>query len=88
MGKFDGLLGKAKELATQNKDKIEAGLGKAGELVDRKTGGKHHDKIEKGLAKANEGLDKFAPDQPTQAGQADAPAPGVDEAPPPPPPAG
>jgi hypothetical protein len=62
MSKFGGLMGKAKDLVSQNRDKVEAGLDKAGDIVDQKTGGKHHDKIEKALDKADEGLDKWAPD--------------------------
>ena len=83
MGKFGGLLGKAKELASQNRDKIETGLEKAGDLVDKKTGGKHHDKIEKALDKADDGLDKWAPD--AKAATPPAPDPENPDQPPAPP---
>lgn len=58
MGKLDELKNKAKEMVTENRDKIEGGLDKAGEMVNKKTGGKYEDKIDKGLAKAQEGLDR------------------------------
>lgn len=60
MGKLDELKAKAKDVVTDNRDKIEHGLEKAGDLVDRKTGGKHSDKIDKGVAKAQAGLNKVA----------------------------
>lgn len=58
MGKLDELKNKAKEMVTENRDKIEGGLEKAGEMVNQKTGGKYEDKIDKGLQKAQEGLDR------------------------------
>ncbi|MET9210654.1 MULTISPECIES: antitoxin [unclassified Nocardia] len=43
-----GLLGKGKEAAAQNADKINEAVDKAGSFIDDKTGGKYSDKIEKG----------------------------------------
>ncbi|MGS2808525.1 antitoxin [Nocardia sp. MW-W600-9] len=43
-----GLLGKGKEAAAQNADKINDAVDKAGTFIDDKTGGKYSDKIEKG----------------------------------------
>lgn len=74
MGMLDNMRDKAKGLVTQNRDKIETGLEKAGDMVDKKTGGKHSDKIDKGMDKVQEGLDKVA-------GTPDA----ANETPPPPP---
>ncbi len=61
MGRLDELKDKAKGLVSENRDKIEQGLEKAGDMINQKTGGKHEDKIDKGLAKAKDGLDKVAP---------------------------
>ena len=58
MGKLDDLKNKAKEMVSENREKIEGGLEKAGEVVNQKTGGKYEEKIDKGLAKAQEGLDR------------------------------
>ena len=58
MSKLEELKNKAKDLVTENRDKIEDGLEKAGKFVDEKTGGKHSDKIDKGLDKVNQGLDR------------------------------
>ncbi|KAA0021178.1 antitoxin [Antrihabitans cavernicola] len=43
-----GLIGKGKDAAAQNADKIGDAVDKAGAFVDDKTGGKYSDKIEKG----------------------------------------
>ena len=70
-----GLLDKAKELFTANKDKaqdlvgehgdkVKDGLDKAVDFVDDKTGGKHTDTIEGVAGKAKEGIDKFGGDSP------------------------
>ena len=42
-----GFLDKAKDLLTQNADKVEAAIDKAGEFVDDKTQGKYSDTIHK-----------------------------------------
>jgi hypothetical protein len=41
-----GILDSAKKL-TKNKAKIAEGVDKATDLIDKKTGGKHHDKLQK-----------------------------------------
>lgn len=50
---------KAEKLVAGNRDKIDKGLTKAGDLADRKTKGKHQDKIGKGLGAVTKGLDKL-----------------------------
>lgn len=42
-----GLLDKAKDLLSQNADKVEAAINKAGAVVDEKTQGKYTDTIHK-----------------------------------------
>jgi antitoxin protein of toxin-antitoxin system len=59
MGFLDKLKSKATETVDKHGGKITQGLDKAGELVDKKTGGKHHDKIEKGKSSAKDALDKL-----------------------------
>lgn len=41
-----GFLDKAKDLAEQHADKVEAAVDKAGDLVDDKTDGKYADKVD------------------------------------------
>ncbi|MFT5433957.1 MAG: hypothetical protein ACI9OJ_004669 [Myxococcota bacterium] len=60
-------IAKAKKLAFKNKDKVAAGVRKATETVDKKTGGKYAAK----LKKVDDAAAKFAGDQ--QAADADAP---------------
>ena len=56
-----GFLGDAKAKLTQavdsQGDKIAGGLDKAGQLVDKKTGGKYSEKIKTGVDKAKGALD-------------------------------
>lgn len=51
MGKFGDFVDKAKDLATEHDDKIDAAAEKLGDLVDDKTGGKYSDKIDTGVEK-------------------------------------
>jgi hypothetical protein len=50
------LLNSAKKYALKNKDKVAAGVEKATDVIDKKTGGKHTDK----LRKLDEAAAKFA----------------------------
>jgi hypothetical protein len=61
-------LTKAKDLALKNKDKVAAGVHKATETVDKKTGGKYADK----LKKVDDAAAKFAGDTPADTPAADA----------------
>ncbi|MCV7102278.1 antitoxin [Mycobacterium palustre] len=52
-----GFLDKAKDLLSQNADKVETAIDKAGEFVDGKTQGKYSDtihKVQEGAKKAAE----------------------------------
>lgn len=55
-----GIMDTAKKL-TKNKAKIAEGVGKATDLIDKKTGGKHSDK----LKKVDEAAAKIAGKKPT-----------------------
>ena len=46
MGTLQDIKDKAKDIVTENKERIEEGLEKAAEFADRKTGHKHTDKID------------------------------------------
>jgi hypothetical protein len=66
-----GFLDKAKDLLSQNADKVGTAIDKVGEFVDEKTQGKHSDTIHKvqGEAKkaskgARKGRDSGAPGDP------------------------
>ena len=77
MGLLNDVGAKAKNLVSGNRDKIDKGLAKAGDLANRKTKGKHQDKIEQGLAKVSEGLDKVeAEEKNAGPGAGPNPAPG------------
>jgi hypothetical protein len=42
-----GLIGKGKNAAAQNSDKIDKAVDKAGDMIDKKTQGKYADKVDK-----------------------------------------
>ncbi len=62
---------KAAGLAEQHSDKIDQGITKAGDFVDKKTGGKHADKIDQAQAKARVAADKLAAERGGVAASAD-----------------
>lgn len=56
-----GLLDKAKDLVSGNKDQVKGGIDKAADLVDDKTGNQHSDKIDTVADKAKDAIDKLDP---------------------------
>ncbi len=56
-----GLLDKAKDLVSGNKDQVKDGIDKAADLVDDKTGNQHSDKIDTVADKAKDAVDKLDP---------------------------
>ncbi|HEX5615424.1 MAG TPA: antitoxin [Acidimicrobiia bacterium] len=72
---------KAKDLAADNREKIEAAVDKTTTFVDKKTKGKHHDKLEKVADKTRAQLDKLDDDEPETPGAAND-APSADTTPP------
>jgi hypothetical protein len=67
-------INKAKALAEKNKDKIAAGVSKATDAIDKKTGGQHADK----LKKLDDAAAKYAGNEPAVSSD-DAAAPVTDE---------
>jgi hypothetical protein len=59
MGFLDKLKGMTSKAVDQHGDKISKGVSKAGDLVDKKTGGKYTDKIKKGEQKVDDSLDSL-----------------------------
>ena len=53
-----GIFDKAKDLISENSDKAEQGIEKAGDIADQKTGGKYSDKIDKAEQLAKDKLDE------------------------------
>lgn len=60
MGFLDDMKRKAENLAAQHEDKIDGAIGKAADLADKRTGGKHAPKIEKAAGKAREVVERLA----------------------------
>ena len=59
MGFLDRFKKKSTAVVDEQGDKIGAGMDKAADLVDDKTGGKFGDKIEMGVDKAKDALDSL-----------------------------
>jgi hypothetical protein len=57
MGFLNDVKAKLTKAVDSQGDKIGDGLEKAGDLVDKKTGGKYGDKIDAGVDKAKDALD-------------------------------
>jgi hypothetical protein len=57
MGFLQDVKSKLTKAVDSQGDKIGDGLEKAGDLVDKKTGGKYGDKIDTGIDKAKDALD-------------------------------
>lgn len=53
---------KAKDLASENKDKVKDGIDKAGDFVDEKTGGKHSEHVGKAQDTAKDYVDDLPED--------------------------
>ncbi len=51
-----GIFDKAKDALSEHADKVEAGIERAGDFVDDKTGGKYAEHVDKGQAFAKEKL--------------------------------
>jgi hypothetical protein len=58
-----GFLDKAKDLLSQNSDKVEAAIDKAGDMIDEKTEGKFSGAVDKAQDAAKNAVHK---DEPTQ----------------------
>jgi hypothetical protein len=56
-----GFLDKAKQLLSQNADKVEQAIDKAGDIVDSKTSGKYKDAVDKVQDAAKKAADKGDP---------------------------
>ena len=57
MGFLDKLKGMTGKAVDRHGDKISKGVSKAGDVIDKKTGGKYTDKIKQGEQKVDDSLD-------------------------------
>ncbi|MFE3102858.1 antitoxin [Nocardia tengchongensis] len=76
MDTLKGLVGKGKEVAAQNAEKIEQAVDKAGHVIDEKTGGKFSSQIGKGAEAVKNAIptDTAAAEAPAEAAAEPAPA--------------
>ncbi len=59
-----GIFDKAKEALGENREHADAGIEKAGDLVDDKTGGKYAEQVDQGQTVASEQLENYLKDDP------------------------
>ncbi|MDF3338998.1 antitoxin [Mycolicibacterium septicum] len=58
-----GFLDKAKDLLSQNADKVEQAIDKAGDVIDEKTQGKYSGAVDKAQEAAKNAINKEEPQQ-------------------------
>jgi hypothetical protein len=58
-----GFLDKAKQLLSQNADKVDQAIDKAGDIVDEKTQGKYSQHVDKAQEAAKNAINKDEPQQ-------------------------
>ncbi|MCU1646316.1 MAG: antitoxin [Nocardia sp.] len=81
-----GLVGKGKEVAAQNADKIEQAVDKGKDVLNEKTGGKYSSQIDKGADAVKNAIPadaaaEAAPAAPAEPAPAEAAAPAPEPAP-------
>jgi hypothetical protein len=59
-----GIFDKAKDAMSGQQDKVDAGVEKAGDMVDEKTGDKYTEHVDQGQEMAKDRLREFTGDQP------------------------
>jgi hypothetical protein len=81
--KLKDLRGKAEEAVVERKDQITQAVQKAGEVADKRTGGRYHEQIQKAGGKATGLLDTLERDDASREQDADAPSARKTQEPPP-----
>jgi hypothetical protein len=61
-----GIFDKAKDAVSEHSEQIDAGIDKAGDLVDNKTQGKYVEQVDQGQEMAKDKLRDSAADEPDQ----------------------
>ena len=61
-----GIFDKAKDALSGQEDKVDAGVERAGDMVDERTEGKYGEQVDRGQDLANEKLGEMTGDQPEQ----------------------
>jgi hypothetical protein len=59
-----GIFDKAKDALSGQEDKVDAGIEKAGDMVDQKTDGKHVEQVDQGQEMAKDKFRHLTTDQP------------------------
>jgi MT0933-like antitoxin protein len=66
MGAFDNMKEQGQDFLEQHGDQADAGIDKAGDAIDERTGGEHSEQIDQGAQRAKDALDNGGQEDPTQ----------------------
>ena len=69
-----GIFDKAKDAMSGQQDKVDAGVDRAGDVVDDRTESKYAEQVDQGQEMAKDKLRDFTSDQPEQPEQPEQPA--------------
>lgn len=69
-----GIFDKAKDAMSGQQDKVDAGVERAGDMVDDRTESKYAEQVDQGQEMAKDKLRDFTSDQPEQPQQPEQPA--------------
>ena len=69
-----GIFDKAKDAMSRQQDKVDAGVERAGDMVDDRTESKYAGQVDQGQEMAKDKLRDFTSDQPEQPQQPEQPA--------------
>jgi MT0933-like antitoxin protein len=69
-----GIFDKAKDAMSGQQDKVDAGVERAGDMVDDRTESKYAEQVDQGQEMAKDKLRDFTSDQPEQPEQPEQPA--------------
>jgi hypothetical protein len=69
-----GIFDKAKDAISGQQDKVDAGVERAGDMVDDRTESKYAEQVDQGQEMAKDKLRDFTSDQPEQPEQPEQPA--------------
>ena len=61
-----GIFDKAKDAIGEHSEQVDAGIDKAGDLVDEKTDGKYVEQVDQGQEMAKDKIREFTADRPEQ----------------------
>jgi hypothetical protein len=66
MSSFDNMKDQGEDFLEQHRDQADAGIDKAGDAIDERTGGEHSEQIDQGAQRAKDALGNLGQDDAAQ----------------------